>query len=220
MPPCLPASHPQFQIWNSCGKSARAASAKSGWRATLEAWEREVFERTPSDRAERIGAVTGMGRRAFKRIILAVCLAAVLVGGWAVWRALGSGPRVEVNFITDHCDAEIWLDGRRLCQPDGQPWLTPCAVSGLSAELHTVVLKRRGLEDLELGQIDFGKTREDKQGPCHASFCHPVRFQAGMPIATRFCRTAPGVSPSCRASCPSDIVPSCPNRRGSVQTPR
>ncbi len=101
-----------------------------------------------------------MGRRAFERIMLAVCLAAVLVGGWAVWRALDSGPRVEVNFITDHWDAEIWLDGRRLCQPDSEPWLTPCTVTGVSAETHAVVLKRQGLEDLVLGQIDFNRTRE------------------------------------------------------------
>jgi len=64
------------------------------------------------------------------------------------------------GIMDTRADAEIWLDGRRLCQPDDQPWLTPCTVSGLSAELHTVVLKRRGLEDLELGRIDFGKTRE------------------------------------------------------------
>jgi predicted nuclease of restriction endonuclease-like (RecB) superfamily len=32
------------------------------------------------------------------------------------------------------------------------------------------------------------------------ALCYPGRFQAGMPIATRFCRTAPGVRPSCRAS--------------------
>ena len=137
-------------------RDARFADAA----AMLEAWEREVFERTSSARAGRIGAVTGMGRRAFKRIILAVCLVAVLVGGWAVWRSVYPLPRVEVNFITDQWDAEIWLDGRCLCQPDGQPWLTPCTVSGLSAELHTVVLKRQDLEDLELGRIDFGKTRE------------------------------------------------------------
>jgi len=44
--------------------------------------------------------------------------------------------------------------------PDGEPWLTPCTVPGLMPKSHAVVLKRRGLPDMELGQIDFGLTRE------------------------------------------------------------
>jgi hypothetical protein len=102
----------------------------------------------------------GRIRRLFARAIVAVCLAAALMGGWLLWRGLNSVPNVDVNFITDQWDAEIWLDGRRLCQPDGEPWLTPCTVTGVSAETHAVVLKRQDLEDLVLGHIDFSRTRE------------------------------------------------------------
>lgn len=143
---------------NACqsDRDARFADAV----VMLQAFLRAGLERTPTNLAETIGAVPGRSRRVFGLAIVAGGLAVILAGGWAVWRDLNAVPRVDVNFIADQWDAEIWLDGRRLCQPDGQPWLTPCTVSGVSAELHTVVLKRQGVEDLELGQIDFGKTRE------------------------------------------------------------
>jgi serine/threonine protein kinase len=128
--------------------------------AMLQTFQQEVVDRTPSDRPEGMKVAPGRIRRLLGRAIVAVCLAAALTGCWLVWRGLNSVPNVDVNFITDQFDAEIWLDGRRLCQPDGEPWLTPCTVTGVSAETHAFVLKRQGLEDLELGRIDFGKTRE------------------------------------------------------------
>jgi len=128
--------------------------------AMLQTVQHEVVDQTLSDRPEGMKVAPGRIRRLLGRAIVAVCLAVALMGGWRVWRGLDSIPRVDVNFITDRWDAESWLDGRRLCQPDGEPWLTPCTVTGVSAETHVVVLKRQGLEDLVLGQINFGSTRE------------------------------------------------------------
>jgi hypothetical protein len=45
----------------------------------------------------------------------------------------------------------------KACQSDRN---ARCTVTGVSAETHLVVLKRQGLEDLVLGQIDFNRTRE------------------------------------------------------------
>lgn len=137
-------------------RNARFADAM----AMLQTLQQEVVDRTPSDQPEGMKVAPGRIRRLLGRAIVAVCLAAALMGGWRVWRGLNSVPNVDVNFITDQWDAEIWLDGRRLCQPDGEPWLTPCTVTGVSAETHVVVLKRQGLGDLVLGQINFGSTRE------------------------------------------------------------
>jgi len=125
----------------------------------LQTLQQAPLERTATGRPTA-GTQVGKGRRAFQGVIAALCLAAVSVGGWAVWHGNASPSLVDVNFITDQWDAEIWLDGRQLCQPDGRPWLTPCTVPGLPPMSHTVVLKLQGQEDLELGPIDFGKTRE------------------------------------------------------------
>ena len=118
------------------------------------------LERTTTRQPPTAGTQVRRGRRTFRRVIAAVCLAAVTVGGWAVWDGHTSALRVDVNFITEPWDAEIWLDRRQLRQPDGRPWLTPCTVPGLPRGSHSVVLKLQGQEDLELGRIDFGKTRE------------------------------------------------------------
>lgn len=125
----------------------------------LDVFRRVGVERLPTDLPGKDRTAADGGWRVFRHTAAVVCLTAGLVGGWAAWRSV-MPPHVDVNFVTDHWDAEIWLDGRRLCQPDGEPWRTPCTVSGLMPKSHVVVLKRQGLEDLELGQIDFRQTRE------------------------------------------------------------
>ena len=126
----------------------------------LQASQQARLERTAAGRPAAAGTQAGKSRGAVRRVIAALCLAAVLVVGWKVWDGHTSPSQVDVNFITDQWDAEIWLDGRQLCQPDGRPWLTPCTVPGLPPGSHTVVLKLQGQEDLDLGSVDFGKTRE------------------------------------------------------------
>jgi len=45
----------------------------------------------------------------------------------------------------------------KACQSDRN---ARCTVTDVSAETHAVVLKRQGLKELVLGQIDFGSARE------------------------------------------------------------
>ena len=68
---------------------------------------------------------------------------------------------VDVNFLTEkpYFDAQIYLNGRLLEGPDG-PYTTPETVEGLPAKPHEVVFKLEGMPDLELGTVDFARTRQ------------------------------------------------------------
>ena len=86
-------------------------------------------------------------------------LGLLTVAGFLGWRLAGPVP-VDVNFITDRFDATIWLDGKLLRDPVGTPYMTPCTVPNLSADVHQVVFKHPGLADLEVGRIDFTEIRK------------------------------------------------------------
>jgi hypothetical protein len=108
----------------------------------------------PYDSAETLGKVR---RLAVVSLGSAVGLAALAA---ALWWGRGRPTEVDVNFVTDRFDATIWLDGEVLRDLGGNAYTTPCTVPGLSADVHDVVFKRPGLPDLELGRIDFSKTRD------------------------------------------------------------
>ena len=57
-------------------------------------------------------------------------------------------------------DAEIYLNGTRATQPDGTPCTTPCTIKNLPPTVHRVVFRRAGLPDLDIGPIDFARTRQ------------------------------------------------------------
>jgi serine/threonine protein kinase len=86
--------------------------------------------------------------------------AASPVGGPSGVASSGVPPPVRVNFITEPFEATIYLDGKLLVQPDGQPYLTPCTVPDLPAGQHRVIFKRPDHADLPAGPIDLTKTRE------------------------------------------------------------
>ncbi|MBN2022953.1 MAG: serine/threonine protein kinase [Pirellulales bacterium] len=82
--------------------------------------------------------------------------AAVVWGAIVFW----SRQRVPVNFVTEPFEATIWLDDRRLDQPDGEPYTTPCTVPDVPATEAEVVFRVPGLPDLEAGTFDFRAIRE------------------------------------------------------------
>jgi len=86
-------------------------------------------------------------------------VALTLLVALAAWWATRPG-RVHVNFITEPYEATIYLDGRQLLDPKGKPYRTPCSVPDLSAEVHHVVFKLEGRENLDAGRVDFAKARE------------------------------------------------------------
>jgi len=68
--------------------------------------------------------------------------------------------RVDVNFITVPYNATIYLDGVRLENSGGVPYLTPCTVEDLPARVCHTVFRCPGREDLDAGRIDFATTGE------------------------------------------------------------
>ncbi|MBM4039544.1 MAG: serine/threonine protein kinase [Planctomycetes bacterium] len=93
-------------------------------------------------------------------IIASACAAAALAALVALLVRQPATPHVNVNFITLPYEAEIYLDGKRLLDPRGQPYATPCTVPGLPARPHRVVFRRPGLPDLVVEKADFSATRE------------------------------------------------------------
>jgi serine/threonine protein kinase len=100
-------------------------------------------------------------RRFRRRMLIALSSGLGLLGvAWFAWWSFAGPSRVDVNFITDRFDATIWMDAQPLRDVEGTPYTTPCTVPGLTAGMHDVVFKHPGLADLEVGRIDFSKTRE------------------------------------------------------------
>jgi len=67
--------------------------------------------------------------------------------------------KVAVNFITRPFEAEIYLDGKRLMTANDEPYRTPCTVLGIPAVPMRVVFKKSGLDDLDIGTVDFNYQR-------------------------------------------------------------
>lgn len=152
----------------SLGGQARAVSEDVNLRhlnrLVLRACQRDPKSRF-QDAREMLAALEASPAtvaRAFPRRTLAIAavvlMLAAVAGVLHFWPS--SPPLVDVNFITEPFEATIDLDGRPLLQPDGQPYATPCTVTGLSARPHSVVFKHAGLADRDVGKIDFARVRE------------------------------------------------------------
>lgn len=97
-------------------------------------------------------------RRAFMLTAALALLAGSLVT-IVLMRQTAARP-VEVNFITEPFEAEIYLDGHQLRDANGQPYRTPCTVFDLPPRPHRVTFRKEGLPDLVVGKVDFAETRE------------------------------------------------------------
>lgn len=97
--------------------------------------------------------------RSRRRIIAMASLVLVPVLGVLTWWA-ARPPLVHVNFATYPFEATICLDGVPLLDADGTPYTTPCTIDALPARVHRVVFQREGWRDLDVGSIDFARTRQ------------------------------------------------------------
>lgn len=124
-----------------------------------------------SDRAETVSgakiarSITRLARTAWPArrrpaLIALGCLLLLGLGAASVWLAwLKPTPTVHVNFITEPFGAQIVLDGYLLESGSG-PYVTPCTVPGLTAEVHRVIFRHLDLGDVEAGAVDFARLRE------------------------------------------------------------
>ena len=124
-------------------------------------------------RVDRSNSGSASRRERFRGRVLVTLssVASVLAVVGFLWWGFSRPSGVDVNFITDRFDATIWLDGQVVLDSEGTPYTTPCTIPSLSTEVHQVVFKYPGLSDLEVGRIDFSRTREvvahwaDEDGP-------------------------------------------------------
>lgn len=97
----------------------------------------------------------------FRRWTTVALAVAAIVGAaiaGVVWWTLPAG--VDVNFVTYPFDATILLDHEPLTGPDGTPARTPCTVEHLPARTHHVLFQHPQRPDLDVGDVDFGKTHQ------------------------------------------------------------
>jgi serine/threonine protein kinase len=106
------------------------------------------------------GQAEGEKRRHRTRIILAAALLIALLATAVGLGRLLRPQHVDVNFITEPFEADIYLDGRQAVDRDGVPYLTPCTIPGLRVGPHHVTFKKAGLADLDAGVVNFGAARE------------------------------------------------------------
>jgi eukaryotic-like serine/threonine-protein kinase len=124
------------------------------------------------DAREMLAELTAVERRrTSRRRRRWLALAAGIVMGAALALFLFWPPgTVSVNFVSDPFEATIYVDDQLLRAPDGNPYHTPCTVSGLSATPHHVVFQWDAESDpshlsgpdakLDAGQIDFSIKRQ------------------------------------------------------------
>ncbi|MFO0817706.1 MAG: serine/threonine-protein kinase [Pirellulales bacterium] len=67
---------------------------------------------------------------------------------------------VEVNFVSNTFEAEIYLDDQLLRGPDGRPLKTPCTAWRIAPTPRRVRLVHPVKGEIDLGEIDFAKVRE------------------------------------------------------------
>ncbi len=138
-------------------RNARFPNAPS----MLEELERQIGSKASTDDARSNDAATARAKRFRRRVAIALSsgLSLLTVAGFIWWRFVAPS-RVDVNFIADHFDATVWVDGELMRDLEGNAHTTPCTIGNLAAGMHQVVFKHPDLADLELGSIDFSKTRE------------------------------------------------------------
>jgi len=161
----LPAE--RFPQWGAEALKARAHPVLRALnRLVLRACQPEPEQRFANG-GEMLAALAEMNTHAraksrprWKRLAIAgVALLTAAALAMALWRPSPTR-RVDVNFITQPFEAEVYLDGRRAEDGSGKPYTTPCTIPGLPARVHRVVFKLEGLPDLEVGEKDLAATRE------------------------------------------------------------
>jgi hypothetical protein len=136
-------------------------------RLCLRACQPDPQERFPNAEgmlAQLESKPEGAGRRGrLRRRVMAAAACVVLMLGAATLALLHGRPeRVHVNFITEppFLEATVYLNGQPWLKPDGTPYVTPCTIEDLPAEVHHVTFKREGLPDRDAGYIDFADVRQ------------------------------------------------------------
>jgi hypothetical protein len=137
-------------------------------RLTLEACQGDPQKR-PDEAGQLLSELNTLGHpppspaptRRRKSVFAAVGLVIVLTGIVTGFLFLPHSPK-SVNFITEapFFEATITLNGQRQDKPDGTPYTTPCTLTHLKPEVYHVVFKHPQQGDLDLGDIDFSKTRQ------------------------------------------------------------
>jgi hypothetical protein len=124
------------------------------------------------DAREMFAELTAAERRPLKRRRrrwLWLVIGMILGGALAFFLLRPTNP-VSVNFVSQPFEATICVDGRLLRAPDGNPYHTPCTVSGLPAGTHRVVFQWDAQADpshvsgpdgkLDAGELDFNANRQ------------------------------------------------------------
>lgn len=139
------------------GNSTQAALL----RLVLRACEREPAQRFADARAmlaelERPSeSRTGLPRR---RMLVAASAAVVVAVTFGVWVF---APRsVEVSFVTEPCEANIYLDDTLLVDSDDMPYTTPCTVGKIPVGSYRVSFQCEGTSRWDAGPYDFTRTRQ------------------------------------------------------------
>lgn len=131
-------------------------------RLVLRACERDPQQRPADARAmlAELSAPKRAARRSPRRRVFIAAGTAVMltIAGLVAWPHV---PRyVDVSFVTDPFEANIYLDGELLVGADQIPYTTPCTVSGLRAGRYDVAFQCDGLPRWEAGQYDVARTQQ------------------------------------------------------------
>ncbi len=95
-----------------------------------------------------------------RSVLLAGLAAAAGVAALTAWWREGV-PGVDVNFLTEPYEAQIYLDGRLQTGPNGTAYRTPCTIPGLRPRPFRVVFAWEDREEVvDLGVVDFAQSRE------------------------------------------------------------
>ena len=134
-------------------------------RLTLAACQPDPQQRFPDARTmlaelEEQGAGSATHRARTPRRLAAGVAALVIALGLVVGVWPTSPERVHVNFITDPFEATIYLDDELQVDQNQEPYKTPCTIEDLPAQVHRVVFKHDGRQDLDIGEIDLADTQQ------------------------------------------------------------
>jgi eukaryotic-like serine/threonine-protein kinase len=158
-------------------------------RLVLQACERESEKRPADARAmlAELASPVGPDSRSPRRWLAAIGVIAVLaIMSASVWRYReGTGANsaataeelvadsqkpaaaplsqfVDVSFVTDPFEARIYLDGKLLHNPEGEPYTTPCTVKGLPARTCRIAFQINDEPpwEAEGGPLDLGRIQQ------------------------------------------------------------
>jgi serine/threonine protein kinase len=131
-------------------------------RLVLRACEREPDKRFADARAmlaELSAPASPTLRLPRRRLLATACVAAALAAtGLTAWMFV---PRhVDVSFVTEPVEANIYLDGALLRNSAGVAYVTPCTVADLPARTHRVAFGCKGLPPWDAGEYNFARMQQ------------------------------------------------------------